>query len=59
VHHGEGADQQGECLRGFHAEGDGQQDGDGAGATQAGNEAHDEAGRDPDHEHEQQPWISE
>jgi hypothetical protein len=28
----------------FHAEGDGQQDGDGAGATQAGDEAHDEFG---------------
>jgi len=59
VYDGEGADQQGERLRGVHAEGDGQQDGHRAGAAQSRDEAHDEAGRDADHEHEEQPWISQ
>jgi hypothetical protein len=53
------ADEEREGLRRFHAERDGQEDGDGAGAAQAGYEAHDQTGNGADEEHEEQGRVSE
>jgi hypothetical protein len=59
VDDGQGADEQGEGLRGFHAESDGEQDRDGSGTSESGNEAHDQAGDDADEEHEQKAGIGQ
>jgi hypothetical protein len=51
--------EQGEGLWGLHAERDGQQDRDGAGAAEPGDEAHHQAGDDADHEHEQEVGVGQ
>ena len=44
---------------GVHAEGDRQEDRDGAGAAEAGDQPDDQAGHDADGEHEEQGWVGQ
>lgn len=57
MHHGQRPDQQRKGLFGLHTEGDRNQDGYGTGATEAGDQAHDQAGEHTHREHQEQGRI--